>query len=172
MQHIATVTLGSAQTITFSSIANTFTDLVIMASVRGSSNPFLGMVFNGTSVGFSNRQLNGSGSTVVSFSRTDTFVGLSGGSGDTANTFGSVQIYIPNYGSSNPKSFSLEVVQENNATAAQQTITAGLWNNTSQITSIQLYQWNSGDAREDFAPNTSISLYGITAGSDGITAVS
>jgi hypothetical protein len=172
MQHIETVTLGSAQTVTFTSIPDTFTDLVIYASIRGSSNPFLGMGFNNSVVSFSNRQLTGDGSGAGSSTRSDTFIGSMGGSSDTANTFGSAKIYIPNYAGASNKSFSVDLVSENNATGAFQTITAGLWSNTAAITSVELYQWNSGNAKEPFAANSTISLYGITAGSDGIVAVS
>jgi len=82
-------------------------------------------------------------------------------------SIGSVGIYIPNYTSSNAKSASIDGVSENNATASYQTIDAFLWNDTSAITSITLTL--SGG---NFAQYSSASLYGVTAGNDGITTVS
>jgi hypothetical protein len=55
----------------------------------------------------------------------------------TANTFGNTEFYIPNYTSSNYKSFSVDGVTENNATAAF-ALYAGLWSNTAAITSFRL----------------------------------
>ena len=65
------------------------------------------------------------------------------------------------------ESVSVDSVQENNATEAYQTIVAGLWNDTSAITSMVIGNFGGG-----FAEHSSASLYGITAGSDGIVAVS
>jgi len=172
MQFIQRAELGSAATITFSSIPQTFTDLVILVSARGSSNPFLGMGFNGAVTNFSNRQLTGDGSSASSGSRSDTFIGYQSGSSDTANTFGNGSIYIPNYAGNTNKSFSVDHVGENNASGAFQQIVAGLWNQTAAITSIELYQWNSGNAKENFAANSSITLYGILKGSSGGVTVS
>jgi hypothetical protein len=60
------------------------------------------------------------------------------GSGDTANTFSNVAYYFTNYAGSTTKSISVDLVAENNATAAYQVIMAGNWANTSAITSIKL----------------------------------
>jgi hypothetical protein len=74
----------------------------------------------------------------------------------TANTFGNVAIYIPNYTSSNNKSISVDGVGENNATTAFADLYAGLWANSSAITSITLYNIIS-----DFAEFSTATLYGI-----------
>ena len=112
------------------------------------------------------RRLYGSGSGVGSESNTTTDVTLPTGA-NTANTFSNASIYFPNYASSNFKSISVDSVDENNGTAAYQWIDAGLWSVTSAITSVTLTSQTS-----TLAEFSSASLYGITAGSDGIVAVS
>jgi hypothetical protein len=58
------------------------------------------------------------------------------GSSSTANTFGSFEIYIPNYSASNFKQSTIESVTENNATAVEMALIAGLYRNTAAINSI------------------------------------
>jgi hypothetical protein len=175
MQHIETVTVGSggAASITFSAIPADYTDLVIMASLRenGGATIRSGKVrFNGvTTSTYSERLLDGNGSSATSSSATRTFFAwiLQNDTNSTANTFSNVQIYIPNYRSSVYKSVSMDSIAENNATFGIQRITAGLWQNNDAITSISL----DGEA-SNFIQFSSASLYGITAGSDGTTTVS
>jgi hypothetical protein len=85
----------------------------------------------------------------------------------TANTFGNIQIYFPNYAGSTNKSYSVDSVTENNETVAYQTILAGLWSNTAAITTAT-FTAESGN----FAIGSTISLYKITKGSDGIVTTS
>jgi hypothetical protein len=57
----------------------------------------------------------------------------------TANTFANVEVYIPNYTSTNQKSVSADAVSEQNATTAYMALTAQLWSNlTTAITSISV----------------------------------
>ena len=64
---------------------------------------------------------------------------------------------------------SVDAVGENNATQAFQIISAGLWANTAAITSIQLIPQSGGGT---FVADSTVSLYGITKGSDGIVTTS
>jgi hypothetical protein len=89
------------------------------------------------------------------------------GADSTSNTFASSSLYIPNYAGSNQKSSSLDDVAENNATASIQEIVAQLWADTAAITSITLTA-NSGN----FVVGSTVSLYGILKGSDGIVTTS
>ena len=169
-----TVGSGGAASITFSAISDTFTDLLILFSGRVTENTTavdIAMTFNGSTSGYSGRTLFGTGSSVGSdpesgsqFSFLITFPGNS----TTANTFGNAAIYIPNYTASVAKSVSIDGVMENNATAGRLKIAAGLWNNTAAITSVTLDPGGPGN----LAQYSSASLYGITAGSDGIVSVS
>ena len=172
MQHIETVPVGSggAASITFSAIPADYTDLYLVCSFRSSlatSNTSVLVRPNGATTGLSTRILQGDGSSASSFAPT-TIPFLMPAATNTANTFGVASVYIPNYLSSVAKSFSIEDVTENNGTTAGQRITAGLWTGTVAITSIDLVPESGGN----FVEFSSASLYGITAGSDGIVAVS
>jgi hypothetical protein len=169
MELIESKTLATAASqIEFTSIPQTFTDLVVLASLRGDETPFLSLRFNGSTSNFTNRQLSGEGSPVSSFTRTDTFAGYITQPSQTANTFASYGLYIPNYAGSTNKSFSIDYVTENNATTAFQGLVAGLWSDTSAITSIQFAIFGAGN----YVAGSTISLYGVLKGSDGIVTTS
>ena len=173
MQIIEHIELASAQSsITFSSIPGDYTDLYLVLSTRNDTNGALQLTFNSNTANYSGRRLYGSGSAVNTSSNPSgtsaLFLGDSDGPSQTSNTFGSLAIYIPNYAGSVAKSVSVETVSENNATQAFQHIIAGLWNDTTAISSIQI----TGYAGGNFVQYSSATLYGITAGSDGSTTVS
>lgn len=169
----ATVGSGGASSISFMSAGNiplTFTDLLIVMSLRSAQADNATEVFvsfNGSTTGFSARQLFGSGSSVGS-STPARQVGLLPAGFATASTFSSGSLYIPNYRSSVAKSYSVDSVTENNGTLAYQNIVAGLWTGTDPITSITLTNTGSNN----FTQHSSASLYGITAGSSGGVIVS
>jgi hypothetical protein len=170
MQVIEHIELTSSQaSITFSDIPQTgYTDLYLVYSVRLTRDGDDAQVnFNGSTTGYSQRELFGTGSSVSTASRSDSKIRQTfNPSTTTASTFSSAAIYIPNYTSSNYKSFSVDGAYENNATAAYQTIKAGLWSNTAAITSITITDTSN------LAQYSSATLFGITAGSDGVTSVS
>ena len=170
MQHIETVTLASLNYfIDFTSIPQDYTDLLVLVSAREDGAVITGDVQiwpNLSSSNASQRSLIGTGSSTSSSSGSNLYVRETGASA-TANTFSNSYVYIPNYTSSAFKSFSIDAVSENNGTEAGQLIQAGLWSVTDPITSLRFVS-NFGQ----FISGTSASLYGITAGSDGIVAVS
>jgi hypothetical protein len=166
---IAHTELGSAAAeVTFSSIPATFTDLLLVFSTRSAFRQDTSVKFNGSTANFSDRYLIGTGSSVFTGTSPANFLGVLTGSGDTANTFASGQLYIPNYRGSALKSWSVDSVGENNATAAYQNVIAGLWNLTDAITSITIFQTNG----DNLGQYTSATLYGITSGSSGGVVVS
>jgi hypothetical protein len=144
---ISSVTVGSggAANITFSSIPQTYTDLLLKFSLRtdiAGGGPYnVALRVNGSSSNiYSTRRLYGFNTTVSSFSSTaasSTLAGLTNAAGDTANTFASSEIYLPNYTSNNYKSGSTDTVQENNG-SAERFLAANLIETTSAITSIEL----------------------------------
>jgi hypothetical protein len=163
---IATATaplLGSAN-FQFTSIPSTYTDLKIVASVRESAATNAGdvvgyMRFNADTgtTNYSSRFVYGDGTAAASLTN-------SGGafeiclSANTASTFANSEIYIPNYAGSTAKSWSSDMVTENNATAAFAALYASLWTGTAAITTITL----SPRSTLSFAQYSTATLYGIS----------
>lgn len=157
----ATVGSGGASSIDFNSIVSTYDDLVILASIRttnGTPNTDMAMRFNGSTSGYSNRQLYGTGSQALSNAPFSDriYIGSGNGNGATSNTFGNQLIYIPNYKTSNNKSVSTDAVSENNGTTAFMNLVAGLWSNSAAITSISLFDGNT------IMQHSTAVLYGIS----------
>jgi hypothetical protein len=167
LQLIETKTLGTAAaTIEFTSIPQTFTDLLVVYSIRSvDSIVLMDIAFNGSTANFSARYLQGNGSGVGSASNLPRFIGAA--MGVTANTFGNSQLYIPNYTGSTNKSWSVDNVSEANQTQSYQEIVAGLWSNTAAITSLAITM-SSGN----IASGSTVSVYGILKGSSGGVVVS
>ena len=160
---IATVTVGSggAAGIDFTSIPQTYTDLVVLISGRSnrdnSPQDVISIGINGSYTNMSGFRLGSSGSTVFAGGGGIDYFGVGAGDTGTANTFGNALIYIPNYTSSNNKSISIDQVSENNATQALAGLTAGLWSNSSAITNIALIPTTAGN----FSEYSTATLYGI-----------
>lgn len=164
---IASSTAGSGgvASVTFSSIPATYTDLVIKYTARSTYTTFpsdaidVRLTFNGSSSGYSERMLYGTGSAVASAATSGSFLNWAGtqtNTAQTANTFSNSEIYIPNYAGSSNKSLSIDAVQENNATASAIRLVGSLWSNSAAITSITLTP-DYGN----FAQYSSFYLYGI-----------
>jgi hypothetical protein len=137
----STVGAGGATSIGFTSIPSIYTDLSLVISIRTSqagSNFTGSLTFNGSSTSYSGRWLSGNGATATSGTPGSTYIyiGEVNGSSTTSNTFTNINLYIPNYASSNNKSVSIDAVYENNATTAYARLLAGLWSNSSAINSI------------------------------------
>jgi hypothetical protein len=172
MRLIETKTLGTAQaSIEFTSIPQTFTDLVVLFSCRTDRADLLDGIsgnINGSSANFTTRNLIGDGSAASSNTTTVGSLGLATGATSTSNTFGSSSVYIPNYTAATNKSMSADQITETNATAGFQLLRAILWSNTAAITSINFVpQFGT-----NLVAGSTISLYGITKGSDGIVTTS
>lgn len=157
----------SAASVTFDNLPTSgYTDLKVVTSLRGTS-PFatmqLYMTFNGSTTGYSARQLYGDGTSATSATLSNSGAAISiinmNTTQSTANTFSSTEIYIPNYRSSNNKSVSADSVTENNATGALAGMTAGLWSNSAAITSITF----TNQSADTFLANSTFSLYGVAA---------
>jgi hypothetical protein len=158
---IATVTVGSggAATMDFTSIPSTYTDLQLVYSGRSTSTGAdTALKFNSTTTNYSYRILYGTGSAAASASGSGTsgYGGYYNDSGYTANTFSSTSIYIPNYTSSLSKNYSVNTVQENNATGANSALQTFLWTNSAAITSISI-----NPSTGNWAQYSSATLYGI-----------
>ena len=160
---IASVTVGSggASTVDFTSIPSTYTDLLVRVSARktttGGSN--LQLQFNGSTTTYTQRTIIGNGSTIASYNDASEigFMYVTTSS-ETANTFNSTDIYLPNYAGSNNKSVSIDSVTENNASSANATLTAALWSTSAAINRVYLQIANGGGV---FAQHSTVTLYGI-----------
>jgi hypothetical protein len=155
-----TVLSTSAATVDFQSIPATMTDLLIAISARGSAAATernVALTFNGSATSQSSRVLEGNGTTVSSVTLTWLYGGVFAAATSTANTFGNIEIYIPNYAGSSNKSFSVSSVSENNATKGLIDLAAGLWSNTAAINQIT-FSTDGGN----YVAGSSFFLYGIT----------
>lgn len=171
MELIQTVTTSGNFTLSmeFSSIPQTYTDLVLLASPRSSNDIFMSLRFNSSTSNFTNRYVAGEGDSVQTSTRTDTFVGYFPGPAQTSNTFGNWEIRIPNYARATNRTFDITYVSENNGIQSFQGLVGGLWSNTTAITSIQLFVLSNNGYMVE---GSTASLYGITRGSDGIVTTS
>jgi hypothetical protein len=160
---IATYTVGSGgiSVIDFLAIPQTYTDLIVMLSLRDTSTgPNGNIIFNNSSVSYSFRALEGYTGGFESYTASTIQMPVTRSTA-TSNTFSNISIYIPNYSSGTQyKSVSIDGVTENNTTATNTTYQrfgAGLWSNTAPITQIEIKAENS------FAQYSTVHLYGIKA---------
>lgn len=157
---IASSTVGatSVASIDFSSIPSTYTDLLLKVSARQSTGDvaYAAFRFNGSTSSFTYRSIEGNGSSAASYNGTTGAYGITNTSGYTANSFNNIEIYIPNYASSNYKSYSSDSVTESNTGTVYMDLIAGLWSNTAAINQVTLYP-NTGN----FVQYSSFYLYGI-----------
>ena len=144
--------------VTFSSIPQGYTDLIIKASMRdnGGNNNFV-VEFNGNSSSiYTQKTLWAENASVSLFSRSrvNFYYDAIDDNTHLVNTFNSFEMYIPNYTSANYKSVSTESVSENNTAAKGiRNVSADLFSSTDPITSIKFTQV--------FAPNSTFTLYGV-----------
>lgn len=165
---IASNTLTAlAADFTFSSIPQTYTDLVLRANIRDNNNgvaqSYLAIQFNGSSSTVYSRTVlrNNNGNTAIS-TRANNQTSIESyptgsGSTATANAFSPFEMYIPNYTSTSNIPFSYVGIAESNVGAVieAQGINAGLWLGNAAITSIYI------DAETNFVAGCSFYLYGI-----------
>lgn len=160
---IETVELtSSSQTVTITSIPQDGVDLEIKISARSTDASFsdTGVIaFNGyawDSGNMQNVRLVKS-STIASASASNSPFYVSG-SGSTSSTNGNTSIYIANYATANPKSFSTDAVMENNsATDYRMGIYANQFTPSEAITSITFDFPDS----ESYVAGSTFSLYKI-----------
>lgn len=160
-----TVGSGGASTITFSSIPSTYTDLVVRVSGRSTRTGFTydypRIKFNSSSSGYTDKRLYGTGSgTAASDTNTETTSITASqvpGPNSTSNTFGNMDIYIPNYASANYKSVSIDCVTEEAGTTAYAILDAALWSNTAAINQIDITLYSTSN----YAQYSTFTLYGI-----------
>lgn len=159
---IATVSVtgATAANVEFTGIPGTYDDLIVLASLRSNRaavSDWAYIAFNGSTANFSAIVLSGDGTTPISYNSFPRIFATATAANATASTFGNSLTYIPNYARSNNKSWSADLVAENNATEGYNDIANGLWSNTAVITSITMTP-RVGTA---WVTNSSATLYGI-----------
>ena len=159
---IASQTLGSAAaTVTFSSIPQGYTDLVLVCNIAQSSgNNSLRYRFNGdTGSNYSDTYVSGNGT--------------SAGSGrDTSQTSGTIYVtgsttietnYIVQFMNYSNATTYKTVLSRSNRASSEVAADVGLWRNTSAINSISLAMGGSFPTN-NFASGSTFSIYGIQVG--------
>jgi len=164
-QLIQSQTLSSAAaSVTFSNIPQNYSDLVIKVSAKGNRASFqddgLLIALNGSTSSFTQRGIEGNGSSASTFSSgwgVSNSVANIGGLSSNANLFSNNEIYIFNYTSSSNKNIMTDSVQENNQTTAYNDFYSLVWANSAAITSITFTTYST----TNFFANSTFSLYGI-----------
>jgi hypothetical protein len=155
MTPIATNTLVSAtNSITFSSIPQGYTDLILIHSNISGTTQQLRLTFNGDSgSNYSTTELYGTGSAAGSgFGNDETKINIGFfNASAVSNSIVSFQNY------SNTNAFKTLIGRYNNA-ANQLAAVVGLWRSTAAITSITIVAQTG-----NFAVDSSFTLYGIKA---------
>jgi hypothetical protein len=166
MTPIATTTLTTnTSTITFSSIPQTYTDIVavIVARVDKVSEDYFSMRLNGdTGSNYSFTHLSGNGSTIGSGRFLNLSQGIIGWTGaNTSSVYSITTCNIMNYANATTyKTFITRSDAPNNVAYTE----AGLWRSTSAISSISFASWGAGSfGSSNMITGTTITLYGIKA---------
>lgn len=158
---IATITVSgtTTQSVTFSSIPATYTDLVLVHSVKtDTSDTDVVMQFNGdTGSNYSNTFLSGTGTTAVSGRVTNqTFLYCDSYGAALTTNYNAAIIHINNY--SNTTTNKTMLSRSNNAGLGVDAI-VGLWRSTAAINSITLDLLGT----RIISAGSTFSLYGIAA---------
>jgi hypothetical protein len=152
---------GTASSLDFASIPQRYTDLKLVASLRGTTGAqayaTCQITINGSGANITGKQLYGGGSGSGSSANATSIAFEVSGVNATASTFGTVEAYFPNYTSSNYKSVSVDSNQENNTTASYAQIMASLWSQGTAINQLTIASSGFGP----LAQYSSATLYGI-----------
>jgi hypothetical protein len=161
MQPIFTQKVNSASFIAFNNIPQTYTDLLLKLSIRGTPAAFdsVGIIFNGNQYSRSRNVLQGNGSAASSNRGTYRDIGAMGGTNTTSNVYSSYDIYIPNYTLSRFHQCIIEGVLENYATEGYCYLTSFVDLNNFSINSISI---SSSTYGTNLGPDSTMTLYGIS----------
>jgi|APGre2960657373_1045057.scaffolds.fasta_scaffold17047_4 hypothetical protein len=157
-----TVPAGGQAAISFTGISSSYTDLLILLSVRTSRSAVhesLLMSFNGENTNRSNIRMYATGSGALQYTSDTLMYGGQGtGATATASGFSNSMMYITSYTKADIKPSNEDACTENNAAGALMTFNGNLWSNNAAITSITLTPENGGTVQE----HSTAYLYGIS----------
>lgn len=157
---IATTTLGSAAaSITFSSIAASWTDLrIIFTGSASSANNNVNMRFNSdTGSNYSLTEMNGNGSTASSYRATSQTSITANAMGNSTTIPCTLTADIFSYAGSTFKTILVASAADMNGSGYVERV-VGLWRSTSAINTVLLYPYSGY-----FNAGTTATLYGIKA---------
>jgi hypothetical protein len=161
---IASTTLGSnTATVTFDSIAATWTDLVLVCTLKRTSGGEVVYVRfnNDTGSNYSSTQLYGTGSSAASTRQSSASNGISFGVSGP-NEFSPHILHVMSYANTNVYKTALTAYAVASPVTNYQAVgrEVGLWRSTSAITRIDVREVGAGIS---FATGSTFSLYGIKA---------
>ena len=164
-QLIQKIELNSiASSVTFSNVPQNYTDLELEFSVRGDTNVSSQITtdayiqFNESTSDYSRKGIYADFPSTVGTTSGSNIRGQINLPVSTSNTFASNKAYIPNYnGSQNKAAYVLSFSETNSTTGPRIENVAGLWSNTSAISSIKFTTYSGS-----FVANSTFYLYGIT----------
>ena len=159
---IATTTLSSATpTVTFSSISNTYTDLVLIAQLTTAAATNMRIRFNAdTASNYGSTHMSGNGGTISTGVETTNTAGLIDYQGGYPNGgASSVSTYVININNySNTTTWKTWLTRASNAGTGTE-VTAGVWRQTSAINQVQIRTSSGGN----MSVGSIFTLYGIKA---------
>ena len=155
---------SGSSSVTFSSIPNTYTDLIVKFSVRverGVAMTPLWMRINsdtGTNYFMRLGYGNGSATDSLNYNLGYLITGYVNAASSTGAVYTNGEICITNYTSSNQKAISIDIASEQDATSAIVGFTAGIWTGASAVTSITFLE---GNDNSNISQYSNFYLYGI-----------
>ena len=159
-----TLSASVTNTITFSNIPQTYTDLVLVMSLRSSAN-------DGTQWRTGSWTINGDSSTnysVIYNLGSGAGTGAGGGTSITylplwitgslnsSGVFSNTEAYIPNYTATGSKQIISKCTAEHTGATGLTMVNAALYRGTAPVTSLSVSEGGSG-----YVQNSTISLYGV-----------
>jgi hypothetical protein len=161
-----TVPATPANTIVFSSIPQTYNDLMILLSARSSrvgDNDFPVITFNGSSSGFDSSFFYATSGGAAGFQDSIQAYTYVDSSTFAANTFSNTMFYIPRYSEATiAKSFMNESVVENTSTDVNKYVLMTMSGKTSSTAAISSIQLRMLGGVNNFTQHTTATLYGIS----------
>ena len=160
-----TVGAGGAVSLQFTSIPGTYTDLLVLTSIRLTANDNgCAFTINNNSGSINNYiRFSAVGTAIDTYKRAsssfyDSLAGVVASSW-TSNVFSNTSIYISNYTSSSNKNIFVDTTAENNASTDTKSITTVMIADTNPVTSVKIYFTGTSN---DFAQYSSAVLYGVS----------
>jgi len=160
--YTVTAALGD-NPISFNSIPQTYTDLVIQMSIRGAVTggyDSLGMYFNGLQSNISNNSLFSTGTSVGAGRSTYRAMATLNTELNSPSVFSIVTITIPNYAGATFKQIMVENILETTGSVGYSQMISQLWSNTAAITAVS---FDTGTSGQNLVRLTSVNLYGVNS---------